>query len=106
VELAQRRLQLLLEGQVRTRLALLEVKHPVLRTQKDNPWKGEAMRNWLKMGALGFALALFVSAMSPKADAASGYAGRCSQSCAPCWSLTGCPPDDDGTPQYCWRYCP
>lgn len=35
-----------------------------------------------------------------------GYWGRCTQSCAICWSGSGCPPDDDGTPQFCYRYCP
>lgn len=63
------------------------------------------MRKWLKLAALGSALALIVPALSPQADAASGYWGRCSQSCHSCWSLTGCPPDDDGTPQSCQRYC-
>lgn len=47
-----------------------------------------------------------VGVADPAIQAATGYWGRCTQSCAPCWSLTGCPPDDDGTPQYCWRYCP
>jgi hypothetical protein len=35
-----------------------------------------------------------------------GYWGRCSQSCAICWSTAGCPPDDDGTPQFCYLHCP
>ena len=34
------------------------------------------------------------------------YWGRCSQSCAICWSASGCPRDDDGTPQSCMPYCP
>jgi hypothetical protein len=34
------------------------------------------------------------------------YWGRCSQSCAPCWSATGCPRDDDGSFQSCLHFCP
>lgn len=34
------------------------------------------------------------------------FYGVCSQSCAPCWSTSGCPKDDDGTRQFCVHYCP
>jgi hypothetical protein len=32
--------------------------------------------------------------------------GRCSQSCQLCILGSPCPPDDDGTPQFCMPYCP
>ncbi len=42
----------------------------------------------------------------PGTGVAVYFIGRCSQTCHLCVSTTGCPPDDDGTPQACLRYCP
>lgn len=60
----------------------------------------------LEMATRSLADEIFKVGQPEANTVAAGYWGRCTQSCAPCWSLTGCPPDDDGTPQYCWRYCP